>query len=285
MTEKGTILSEVFPGLAPDKSRILAQNIFVIETTLGDSMACRICLHSTPIGLRRIMPAQTIRSIHNFIIENKGGDSRVPLNYHWSGQPSDYYDEKEDWDMASVVVDGLRTKRPLSLFFHGIDGADLRALNAIKKIQSLGELEKQTIHVVISTDPFGPCNVPLDDAEEIGRQRTANALLAFQGMPNMELRILFAEKFRSKEEESKIARKRFNGLLPPNVFLIPLVQPTRSPLPVDKKIFFDSNQGYIITTTGNVFYSRSSGFSRGEKIGTLSNIPNQAIRERENFAV
>lgn len=284
MQERIETLPKIFPGLTPDNRRILARNILVIEVTFGDSMACRICLQRTPIGLKRVMPFEIIESIHDFIFENDDEKSEVPLNYHFAGQPSDYFDKGRD--MADVVIGGLRTKRPISLFFHGIDGDDLRARRAIDRIQRLDVKDKKRIKVVISTDPFGSCNVPLDDAEEIGRQRTANALLAFQGMPNMELRVLFAEKFRSKEDELRIVEKRFKGLLPPNVYLLTLNQPTRTQLPVDRKDILDLSQGYyIIAADGTVYFSRSSGYSRGSRIGTLTNLPNTSIQEINSFVV
>jgi hypothetical protein len=273
---------DIFQALPPEKSQIMANYLSYVETTYGDQLACKICLSNTPIQEAVSMPSEVISSVHEFIIKYGQNRTEQPLNYHHRGQLSDYFDADSGWDMADVIKDGLRTPRKnLVIYLHGLIDGDDRAFAAAEKLQRMSEREKMRLDFIISTDPFGPCGVPDDEAEEIGLKRTLNALRAFHGMPRVTLYMLYADGFTDRKEQLFSAWKHFGEYMPKNYDFYRIVSPTRVKLPGNiERPMLEFCSGFGIHIDGKVVMKEFNGpATPWEQIGNMSDLDAAKIRQ------
>lgn len=267
-------VTNVFPNVPTDQRGMVADNTRVIAVTHGDDMACRICHLHAPIGVRQIMAAPTIEAIHTFIAENATTHDDT-LSHHNQGQVTDF--EDAGWNAGDVIIDGLRTGRYIEEYIHGIDPGDERALEAIKKLHGLPPSDQRRLHVVVSSDPYGPCNFSKDEAPTIGRLRVRTALEALKGLPNVTLRVMTVGQ--QDRSEVRLAIEQIGCEPPDQIESYQIKAPTRSPIPeIRENVGFNLFYGFQIGTDGTVTQKIHPGPGGQEVIGTLQNIDLTRLR-------
>jgi hypothetical protein len=222
------------------------------------------------------MSSPTIQAIHDFI--RKYDHNGVGyFSHHERGQLGDYFDPETKWDMADVVCDCLeKTRRRVSIFLHGIDESDSRAIRAAEKLLNLPPGMKKRVPITISTDPFGPVNVPVEKAENVGRARSLQALKIFHDWPKLELRV-YTSDYRKKVEELEKVYASFGEYMPKEVRVMQILQPTRVPLPeVNSHSVLEECSGYGIRVDGTIMFKQVAGPKGWSVIGSLTSLdPNQ----------
>lgn len=276
MSERMSPISELFPSMPKSKAEILARGMTFVAATYGCTCACKICFIPAPINVQKYLPSETLFAVNDFIGKHDPTGTGY-LSFHEAGQLSDYYDPQTECDMADVVSDCLKkTNKTVAIFLHGIDRNDVRAIEATKKLWKLPESIKNRVEVTVSTDCFGPVNVPEDVAESIGRERVLNALQLFHNWPRLVLKAFTTDH----NMDAKVDRVRylFGEYTPAEVEIAPILMPTRVRLPgVDRYASLEKCIGYGISTDGSIVVKRHAGPLKWSTIGSLTELDPEKI--------
>lgn len=285
MSEKPVPITQLFPYLSNEKAKIVATDLVFIEATHGCSCACRICFLPAPVKVQQYIPSQTLMAIHDFVGKHDPNGTKF-ISHHNAGQLSDYFDPDTNWDMADVIRDCLeKTRRTVAVYLHGIVEDDNRAIEAAKKLWDLPANLRERVDITVSTDPFGPVNVPVDQAEQIGRARVSNVLQIFQGWSRMNLRIFTPDMAQAAYEEQRV-RDMFGTFIPAKVDVMRILKPTRVELPgVIEQAYFEDCNGYGIMSDGTVVFKHFRGPFGWPKIGTLASVDPNKIRPASGMII
>jgi len=138
---------------------------------------------------------------------------------------------------------------------------------------------QQRVGYVISTDPFGPFNIPdPEKAEQIGRERTKHALELLHGLPNQYLYVCYTPNLRSGKEEQRRAEHYLKGYLPDTVLLREISTPTKSYLPCVSNYIPDASGGYGIKIDGSLHFKRYHAAEKWKQIGNIYQVDASKIQ-------